>query len=150
MDLFFIVSDGKEFTSNRYETDISFDLPEVTRGTGVLMQLANFSLKQSREVFDLYADPDGGFTKTHIPLKNMFDSSPVSRPQAKRVCNRLSSFQEVEFDFDGVDRMGQGFAHQIFVVFRNEHPEIKPIPVNMNEAVRKMYNHVCQSDRERL
>ena len=142
MDLFLIVSDGKVFTSNRYDSIRTFELPEVSKGTGVLMRLSNFSKKQSREVFDLYSDPDGGFTRTHIPLRNMFDSSPVSRSQAKRVCSRLSSFREVEFDFDGISWMGQGFAHQIFVVFQNEHPDMRLIPVNMNEAVEKMYRHV--------
>lgn len=142
MDLFFIVSDGKVFTSNRYDSIETFDKPGLTKGTGILMQLSNFSAKRSSEVFNLYSDPDGGFTKTHIPLKNMFDSSPVSRSQAKRVCNRLSNFQIVEFDFDGLSWIGQGFAHQIFVVFQNEHPEIKLVPVNMNEAIEKMYRHV--------
>lgn len=143
MDNFFIISDGKVFTSNRYDSSWSADLPKITRGTGVFMSLSNFSLKQSREVFDMYAGADGGgFAKTHIPLKNMFDASPVSRSQAKRVCNRLNSFREVEFDFDGISWIGQGFAHQIFVVFQNEHPDIKLIPINMNESVEKMYRHV--------
>ncbi|MBQ6372171.1 MAG: DUF4325 domain-containing protein [Oscillospiraceae bacterium] len=142
MDIFYIVSDGKVFTSNRYDAEMTFGLPEVSRGTGVIMQLSNFTRKLSREVFDLYSDPDGGFTKTYIPLKNMFDSAPVSRSQAKRVCNRLSSFEEVEFDFDGISWMGQGFAHQIFVVFQNEHPDIRLIPKNMNADVEKMYRHV--------
>ena len=38
--------------------------------------------------------------------------------------------------------MGQGFAHQVFVVFRREHPNISLVPINMNEPVTKMYNHV--------
>ncbi len=38
--------------------------------------------------------------------------------------------------------MGQGFAHRIFVVFRQAHPQILLTPINMNEAVTKMYNHV--------
>ena len=45
-------------------------------------------------------------------------------------------------DFDGIDWMGQGFAHQIFVVFAREHPELRLLPVNMNPAVEKMYRHV--------
>ena len=47
--------------------------------------------------------------------------------------------------------MGQGFAHQIFVVFQNEHPEIRLIPINMSDGVAKMYAHVTgtagQSDQ---
>ena len=90
----------------------------------------------------MYANVDGGFTKTRIPMKNIFDAAPVSRSQANRVCNRLDSFNEVIIDFDGLDWMGQGFAHQMFVVYKNEHPDIKFVPINMNEAVEKMYNHV--------
>ena len=36
-----------------------------------------------------FADVDGGFTKTHIPIKNIFESFPVSRSQAKRLCRRF-------------------------------------------------------------
>lgn len=142
MDDFFIISDGKVFTNNRYDISRVGTLPKVEKGTGVFMELSNFSHKNSQEVFDLYSDVDGGFTKTRIPLKNMFDSSPVSRSQAKRVCNRLNKFKEVEFDFDGIQWMGQGFAHQIFVVFQNDHPDINLIPINMNETVTKMLKHV--------
>ena len=142
MDEFYIVSDGKVFTNNRYDVSEVFDLPEIQQGTGVLMQLSNYTKKTSREIFDQFSSVDGGFTKTRIPLKNMFDSSPVSRSQAKRVCNGLTRFKEVEIDFSDLEWMGQGFAHQLFVVFQNEHPEIRLVPTNMGEGVQKMYTHV--------
>ncbi len=106
------------------------------------MSLSNHSHKTAKEIFDTYANTEGVFVKTRIPLKNMFDSSPVSRSQAKRVCNRLDKFREVLVDFEEVSWMGQGFAHEIFAVFAKRHPEITITPVNMNEDVEKMYNHV--------
>jgi len=143
MDDFFIVSDGKVFTNNKYDNSLTLDIAASDmKGTCVIMGLSNFTHKNPKEVFDLYADVDGGFTKTKIPMKNIFDSSPVSRSQAKRVCNRLEKFEEIIIDFEGLEWMGQGFAHQLFVVFAKEHPEIKLIPVNMNEDITKMYNHV--------
>ena len=33
----------------------------------------------------------------------------------------------------------------MFVVFSKEHPEIRMIPINMNEDVTKMYVHVTES-----
>ena len=75
-------------------------------------------------------------------MKNIFDSSPVSRSQAKRVCNRLEKFKEVALDFEGVQWMGQGIAHQLFVVFVSDHPDIQLIPINMNEDIAKMHMHV--------
>lgn len=143
MDSFFILSDKKIFTNNKYDNDWIIDLPsDEGKGTCVIMSLSNFSHKQSKEVFDAYSNVDGGFIKTKIPLKNIFDASPVSRSQAKRICNRLERFREVVLDFEGIDWMGQGFAHQIFVIFKREHPDISLITEHMNEAVENMYFHV--------
>jgi anti-sigma regulatory factor (Ser/Thr protein kinase) len=147
MDKFLISSSGKIFTTSKYNNDNVFDMDEASSGTCVFMSLSNFTHKEPREVFDLYSNDDGGFSKTRIPLKNIFDSAPVSRSQAKRVCNRLEDFQEVIFDFDDIGWMGQGFAHQLFVVFQNSHPQISLVPINMNESVTNMYNHVLNSSR---
>lgn len=143
MDEFFIVSSGKIFTHNKYDNSMIFDVIDTdVKGTCVIMSLSNYTQKKSIEVFDLYSNEDGGFDKTKIPLKNIFDTSPVSRSQAKRICNRLDKFREVIIDFEDIEWMGQGFAHQLFVVFAKEHEDTMLLPVNMNEDVTKMYNHV--------
>ena len=144
VDTFYIVSDGKVFTNNVYDDSITYELGEGKKGTTVIMELSNFSNKTAREVFDLYADVDGGFVKTVLPIKNIFDTDPISRSQAKRLCNRLESYKEVVFDFNGVQWMGQGFAHQVFVVFADRNKGIKLTPINMNEDVERMYKHVFQ------
>lgn len=146
MDDFIIFSGGKVFTNNKYDSSITADISILNgEGTCVLMSLSNYTHKKPQEIFDLYADVDGGFEKTKIPMKNIFNVSPVSRSQAKRVCNRLERFREVVLDFENLEWMGQGFAHQIFVVFAKEHPEIKLIPINMNEDITKMYQHVLNT-----
>ena len=45
----------------------------------------------------------------------------------------------------GLDWIGQGFAHQLFVVFQNEHPTIRLRPIGMTEDVEKMVRHVMQA-----
>lgn len=148
MDTFRIYSKEKIFTASKYKEEHVLT-PEVsTNGTVILMSLSNFSHKTAKEIFDQYADVDGGFTRTTIPLKNYFDTAPVSRSQAKRVCYRLDKFEEVVLDFQDVDWMGQGFAHQLFVVFQKAHPKIRLAPIHMNEAVEKMYRHVVASGKE--
>lgn len=130
MDSFFIFSDGKVFTNNKFDDSEITDIPDKMKsGTKVVMSLSNFTEKTPQEIFDLYTNDDSGFTKTTIPLKNIFSASPVSRSQAKRVCNRLDRFQEVILDFEGLSWMGQGFAHQIFVVFARENSEVRLTPV---------------------
>ncbi len=146
MDSFFILSDQKIFTTNKYDIDISGDLSGMKfQGTLVYLSLSNFSQKTAADVFNQYSDNDEGFTRTIIPLKNIFDSAPVSRSQAKRVCNNLDRFKEVILDFEGLEWMGQGFAHQVFVVFQANHPHIRLIPRNMCASIEKMYNHVIAS-----
>ena len=83
---------------------------------------------------------------TKILVKNEFESTPISRSQAKRLCDELEKFAEIILDFSDIAWMGQGFAHQIFVVFANAHPEIVIDPINMNKDVTKMYNHVKLSN----
>ena len=145
MDSFLIASDGKIFTTSKFNDGKTVDLDTHGKGTCVLMSLSNFTHKTPKEIFDQYSDSDGSFSTTKIPLKNIFDAAPVSRSQAKRVCNRLEQFTEAILDFDGIEWMGQGFAHQIFVVFQNNHPEIALVPQNMSDSVKRMYDHVINS-----
>ncbi len=146
MDAFFILSSGKIFSTDKYDDDLNFDIGiNDMQGTCVIMSLSNFTQRKIADVFDQYSSVDGGFTKTKIPIRNIFDRAPVSRSQAKRVCNRLDEFDEVVLDFDGIDWMGQAFAHQMFVVYQNQHPDMSLHAVNMNENVEKIYRHVLQT-----
>ncbi len=141
-DYFVILSDKKIFTINKYNNDALLNISGAEKGTRILIELSNASNKTAAGIFDQYAQVDGGFQTTMIPLKNMFDSAPVSRSQAKRVCQRLDRFKEVILDFDGLDWMGQGFAHQLFVVFQGQHPGIALKPIHMSKSVEQMYLHV--------
>lgn len=151
LDEFIIVSGKDIFSCNRIdeeslstiEENIGIQEPQV--GTTIYMSLSNTSTKHAKDIFDEYSDVNSGFTKTRIYLSRIFDAAPVSRSQAKRICNRLEEFKDVELDFSDVEWMGQGFAHQLFVVFVKEHPEINIIPINMEESVNRMYLHVINA-----
>lgn len=147
-DSFVILSDEKVFTNNKYDRENLSDAPDEKDGTAVLIELSNESNKVPGDVFEEFAQVDGGFSTTKIPLKNIFETAPVSRSQAKRVCQRLDEFREVIFDFQGLDWMGQGFAHQIFIVFQKNHPEITLKPINMSKGVAQMYLHVTGREYE--
>ncbi len=140
MDQFYACSDGKKYSYDYRDGSENIAGPE--KGTFIYMELSNSSGKKLSDVFDQYADADGRFTKTRIPIKNMFGMDPVSRSQARRLCQRLDKFEEVELDFKGIDEIGQGFAHELFVVFQKEHQKINLIPVNISEGVKRMIYHV--------
>ena len=156
VDYFAAISDGKVFTRNRYEyvniDTLKLELSEngkvsriMDKGTIIVMKLSNYSSKSMQEVFDRFSDIENGFYKTIIPIKNIFDDYPVSRSQAKRLVRRCESFKEVVLDFKDVDDLGQGFAHELFVVFGNSHPNVKLVTANTNEQVEKMIAHVCKT-----
>lgn len=153
LDRFAAISDGKVFTHDKYE-DRHRNMEDMPtrlnwkdyKGTIIYMRLSNFSNKLLKEVFDMFSDVDGGFTKTNISIKNIFETYPVSRSQAKRLCHRFDKFHEVELDFSEVEEIGQAFAHEIFVVFQNKYPNVMITALNTNESVQKMINHVKKTN----
>lgn len=151
MDVFAAISGGKIFSHTEFDEivdDLSAfpkinDNPLVQNGTTILMRLSNHTNKTIKEIMDRYADIDGGFIRTIIPIKNIYPGYPVSRSQAKRLTHRFESFKEVQLDFEGVSEIGQGFAHELFVVYRQQHPEVEIIPYNTNSTVQRMITHVA-------
>lgn len=115
------------------------------KGTGVIMRLDMASDLQLKDVFDRFTDKeDIGFTKTVIPVRLLQyeGEALISRSQAKRLIARFEKFKEVVLDFDGITLIGQGFADQVFRVFRNEHPEVNLSWINTNRDIDKMIRHV--------
>ncbi len=138
-----LCSNGKVYSFSHLREDVFADYTDgFSFGTAVYLSLSNRSQKNLTDIFEEYSDVENGFTKTRIPLKNVFETPPVSRSQAKRIGSRLEQFKDVEIDFDDIAYLGQGFAHEIFFVFANAHPEIKLTPLNTNETVKKMISHV--------
>ena len=155
MDIFAAVSSGQIFTRNNLSlvtelvnSPVSETVSRVLSqpGTTVLMQLSNSSPRKASDIFDSYADDDFGFTKTVLPMKSIAAYGfPASRSHARRICAGIDRFKAVTLDFDGISAMGQGFAHEIFVVFQKKHPDIKIDYINACEDVEKMILHVKNS-----
>jgi len=57
----------------------------------------------------------------------------------------LERLRSVTLDFDRVRTVGQGFADEIFRVFRKQHPDTLIKAVNMNEAVKFMIERVGEA-----
>lgn len=115
-------------------------------GTMVVMKLENDTNRQLKEVFDMYSSVEDGLFKTVIPVKAVCPyGEPIARSQARRLLQRLEEFRVVEFDFQDVEFMGQGFADEVFRVFQNKFPDMKLVPVNANEAVHRMVKHILNS-----
>lgn len=148
MDRFNILSGGL-FFSHRHDHKNDWLLDDVKgakelNGTYVTMALNNHSARSTKKVFDQFSSKDGeyGFNRTVIPvaLAEYGREGLVSRSQAKRVLARVELFEQVVFDFKGVDSIGQAFADQIFRVYANEHPNTDLRLVNASPEVQQMVN----------
>lgn len=136
------IASGELAFIHRAAGDWLMEDPHPTKGTFVSMEIDRFTTRTLREVFDRYTsgEDDYGFTKTQVPvsLAKYGDENLVSRSQAKRVVARLDRFKEVVFDFEGVSRIGQAFADEIFRVFWASNPEMHLLWINANPEVVSM------------
>ena len=83
--------------------------------------------------------PVGGWaTEVPVCLAGIDGEPLVSRSQARRLMARLEAATRVTLDFDGVELIGQDFAHEIFAVFRSEHRGIQLGAINANRAIRSI------------
>ena len=117
-------------------------------GTTVFMEISTTSTRSVQQVYDRHIrdtdENEFAFTRTHVPLRLAIygNDGLVSRSQAKRVLARFERFREVLLDFTGIETIGQGFADEIFRVFKNAHPDVNILYVNVNENIRRMIRHV--------
>jgi DNA-binding transcriptional ArsR family regulator len=112
-------------------------------GTRVEFSISRSSRRTLPAVFSQYAPErlDFSFGRTSIDL-SLYSDSLLSRSLARRIMSGLTGFREVMLDFRGVRSLGQGFADQVFRIFRRDHPGIELIPVNLDPILRPMLQHV--------
>lgn len=138
VDIFELTSNGWRWTVDNVREDQAIARARRGRGTHVAFVIDPAGSRSLGEVFDAYTDPDTlEFDKTTTVVRLFeYGVSFVSRSEAKRLTRNLEQFREVVVDFHRVDGIGQGFADEVFRVWQSEHPGIRLVPVNMNEAVR--------------
>ncbi|MDB6000830.1 MAG: hypothetical protein JWP52_2529 [Rhizobacter sp.] len=148
-DNFEILANGLEYrhdSSERHDWLEEDGRPEQSRGTVVFMNISPDSDRTARDVYDAYtgAPDDFAFSKTVVPLilARLGDENLVSRSQAKRLTARFDQFLTVHLDFKGIEDVGQGFMDELFRVYASDHPMTQLVPVNMTDAVERMYKRV--------
>lgn len=153
LDYFAICSDNQVFYHGLQAADASLKayLESYANkisgyGTTVWMELSNFSTRKMNEIFDEFSTDNEGFSKTIIPIREICHGGyPVARSLARRLVYRMEQFAEITLDFEDVPMIGQGFAHEVFVVFKNKYPDVNIIAINTNPDVNKMIQHVLNT-----
>lgn len=85
--------------------------------------------------------------KTEITVhlaKEYLNFPMVSRSLAKRILSNIDKFKVVFLDFTDIQTIGQGFADEIFRVYKNKRPDIEIIPINTNDEIEFMINRTRQ------
>ena len=105
--------------------------------------------RTTKEIFDEYTSDDFVFNKTKITVhlaKDYLGHDFVSRSLAKRILMNVEKFKVIVLDFENIDNIGQGFADEVFRVFKNKNPDITIVPVNMNEEIEFMINRAMKNN----
>ena len=149
--VFFTSKAGDTISFRSHKTKLIFDNQKqdvfveenrFLKGTEVLFSLKRRTKRRLKDVFDQYAPEefDYRFDRTRVQVK-LFQQDYISRSEAKRLLYGLDRFKEIILDFNGVKSIGQGFADEIFRVFKSVHPDIAISIENLKPGLTSMIQH---------
>ena len=141
-----IKSHNIELVFDNIKNDLFTKKIKYKKGTSVNFEISKHSKKILKTIFDEYSNEqyDYKFSKTSV-IVNLFTKakdSYVSRSEAKRLLSNLEKFKIIVLNFKNVKGIGQGFADEIFRVFKNKYPNIEIQIINTNRSVSTMIKHV--------
>ena len=130
-------------TFDNNKRDTFFSSSRYLKGTEVYFSIKKYSKRKISGVFNQYAPEefDYKFARTKVLIK-LLQSEYVSRSEAKRLLVGLDKFREIILDFKGVKNIGQGFADEVFRIFKLQHPWINIKIINLAPALKKIIKHV--------
>jgi biotin operon repressor/anti-sigma regulatory factor (Ser/Thr protein kinase) len=136
-------SDRMRLIFHNKKDDVFVERKRNLEGTEVYFEIARYSRRELSEIFNEYApeEYDFSFEKTRIRVK-LYKGKYMSRSEARRLLSRLDDFSVVILDFQDVERIGQGFADEIFRVFASSYPEITIKTENVAPEIEAMIKHV--------
>jgi anti-sigma regulatory factor (Ser/Thr protein kinase) len=140
-DVLLIQGSRKKIVFNNILDDIFInDIKKIT-GTKIAFSVDLNSKKNLNEIFRQYTDSSFEFSKTTVTIRlYKMESKYISRSQARRIVSGLEKFKTITLDFKDVKLLGQGFADEIFRVWKSNHPNISIRAINADENVEFMIN----------
>ncbi len=144
-DEFLIQSFGKKIIFNNLINDVFVKDSFKIKGTKINFSISITSKKELNDIFKDYSGESFEFSKTKVKIDLYeIDNAFISRSQARRVLAGLEKFKEIVLDFKNVETVGQGFADEVFRVWKNNHPSIKIENQNANENILFMIERVAK------
>jgi anti-sigma regulatory factor (Ser/Thr protein kinase) len=134
------------FDNNK--NDVFIENCRQIKGTDVTLKINRSTKKNLKLIFDEYSPGEYNykFERTKVLIR-FFQDDYISRSEARRLLNGLNKFKEIILDFSGVKTIGQGFADEIFRVFKNKNPAIIIKTTNLSSQLKTMLNHVVDNNK---
>jgi hypothetical protein len=91
------------------------------------------------DIFKEYTNDNFEFNKTKTTI-HLYKTGQdlISRSIAKRIVRGFDNFEIIMLDFKKVDTVGQGFADEIFRVWKAQNPAKKLEYINANDNIEFM------------
>lgn len=143
VDMLTIKSDAKRLIFDNIAEDAYIKSSEEIEGTEVQCSISTLSPRSLTDVFARYSGEQYEFGKTEIAVELFVQGAGfASRSQARRILAGLEKFSVVVLDFRNVETIGQGFADEVFRVWKKLHPDKRIEVRNANQNVQFMIDHV--------
>lgn len=141
-----IRSSRKKLIFDNTMNDIFIKDVKNAMGTKVSFSISRDSTKKLNDVFRQYTDDSFEFSKTKVNVKLYKKGIKyISRSQARRILIGLDKFKTITMNFQSVETVGQGFADEVFRVWKSHNPDVIIIPKDMNENIDFMIKRASQS-----
>ncbi|MFH1395207.1 MAG: DUF4325 domain-containing protein [Candidatus Omnitrophota bacterium] len=136
---FLIQSSCKKVIFDNLMNEVLVKDSKATFGTKIKFSISLDSKTKIEDIFKQYTEDDLGFSKTKVTVKLYKQGVEyISRSQARRVLTGLDKFKTIILDFKDVRFVGQGFADEVFRVWKLHYPEIDITFENADENVSFM------------
>lgn len=136
-DVLVIRSSRKKLIFDNIIKDIFIKDIKPVKGTKISFAIGIDSQKTLIGIFKEYTHPGTlDFHKTTVAVKLFkLGTDLISRSQARRILSGLERFRKIVLDFHEVETVGQGFADEVFRVWKQRYPGIEVFAENANENI---------------
>jgi anti-sigma regulatory factor (Ser/Thr protein kinase) len=142
-DRLVIKGSGKRLIFDNLLHDVVIDKTTVRKGTAVDFFIGLRSKTSLSSIFRQFTSGEYEFSKTNVQIAlYKSGSSFISRSQARRLLAGLDAFKHLILDFQDVQTIGQGFADEIFRIWKTNHSGVIIEVRHANENVEMMIKHV--------
>lgn len=140
----FIIESGKlRLVIDNKLKDVFLEDIKNVNGTKITFNIKLKSKKDLKALFDEYSGENYEFDKTKITVHlSAIKENYISRSEAKRLLFGLDKFQTIILDFKDVKSIGQGFADEIFRVYKSSYLKTDIQAVNMSKVIEFMVKRV--------